>query len=132
VIRSLLCTTTLRVYSAWVAEADQRAATSLAARMPELPVAASNGDGSPALPVATTIQERADQSPYQQIASDLRDAIRCGALGSGDHLPTVKALAERDSVSEATAHRAMAILTAAGEVSVSRGRRATVAERNSD
>jgi integrase len=31
-------TTTLRVYSAWVAEADQRAATSLAARMPNSPL----------------------------------------------------------------------------------------------
>jgi integrase len=29
--------TTLRVYSAWVAEADQRAAASLAARLPQLP-----------------------------------------------------------------------------------------------
>ncbi|WP_445185152.1 GntR family transcriptional regulator [Pseudonocardia sp. Cha107L01] len=113
-------TTTLRVYSAWVAEADQRAATSLAARMPELPVTASNGDGSPALPVATTIQDYADQSPYQQIAADLRGAMRCGALLPGDNLPTVKALADRYSVSEATAHRAMAVLAAAGEVSVSR------------
>jgi len=31
-------TTTLKVYSAFVAEADQRAAGSLAGRMPELPV----------------------------------------------------------------------------------------------
>lgn len=51
-------TTTLRVYSAWVAEADQRAAGSLAGRMPALPAALNTagelspsptvvGDGSP-------------------------------------------------------------------------------------
>jgi integrase len=101
-------TTTLRVYSAWVAEADQRAASSLAARMPELPVAASNGTGAPALPAATNAETPADHSPYRQIAADLGAAIRCGALAPGDQLPTVKALAERYSVSEGTAHRAMA------------------------
>lgn len=38
--------TTLRVYSAWVSEADQRASASLSARMPELPVGASLADGA--------------------------------------------------------------------------------------
>ncbi|MCU1653088.1 MAG: integrase family protein [Pseudonocardia sp.] len=121
-------TTTLRVYSAWVAEADQRAASSLAARMPELPVSASNGDGTSALPQVTTVEDRAEQSPYRQIAADLRAAIRCGALLPGDNLPPVKTLADRYSVSEGTAHRAMAVLASAGEVSASRGRRAIVAE----
>jgi integrase len=119
-------TTTLRVYSAWVAEADQRAASSLAARMPELPVSTPSGNGTPALPAANDVH--ADDSPYRQIASDLRAAIRCGALLAGDQLPTVKFLARRYSVAEGTAHRAMALLTAAGEITVSRGRRAIVAE----
>ena len=70
----------------------------------------------------------ADDSPYRQIADDLRAAIRCGALLPGDQLPTVKALAGRYSVSEGTAHRAVALLTAAGEITVSRGRRAKVVE----
>jgi integrase len=119
-------TTTLRVYSAWVAEADQRAASSLAARLPELPVsAAASESGAPALPEAKI---SADDSPYRQIADDLRAAIRCGALLPGDQLPTVKALAGRYSVSEGTAHRAVALLTAAGEITVSRGRRAKVVE----
>jgi integrase len=118
-------TTTLRVYSAWVAEADQRAASSLAARMPELPVGASGGDGAPALPV---IDEPGDVSPYRRIAADLRAAIRCGALVSGDHLPTVKTLAGRYAVSEGTANRAIALLSEAGEVEASRGRRSIVAE----
>jgi integrase len=120
-------TTTLKVYSAWVAEADQRAATSLAARMPELPVAPSNGDGQPALPAAPA-DDHADRSPYQEIAADLRAAIRCGALAAGDPLPTVKMLAQRYAVSQGTAHRAIALLTAASEVAASRGRRATVVE----
>ena len=121
-------TTTLRVYSAWVAEADQRAASLLAARMPELPVASSTGDGSPALPATGVIDVPADANPYRIIAADLRGAIRCGALQPGEHLPTVKTLAERYNVSEGTAHRATALLSDAGEIVVSRGRRAVVAE----
>ena len=38
------------------------------------------------------------------------------------------ALARRYSVAEGTAHRAIALLPAAGEITVSRGRRAIVAE----
>lgn len=121
-------TTTLRVYSAWVAEADQRAAQSLGARMPELPVAAGDDGGLLALPAPEVTLEREDLSPYLQIAEDLRGAIRCGALRPGDMLPTVKTLAERYSVADGTAHRAIAVLTAAGEITVSRGRRAIVAE----
>ncbi|MDN5749873.1 MAG: tyrosine-type recombinase/integrase [Pseudonocardia sp.] len=121
-------TTTLRVYSAWVAEADQRAASSLAARMPVLPVAASNGDGTPALPAATIDVPYSD-SPYRQIAADLRAAIRCGALAPGTEFPTVRSLSARYSVSEGTAHRAMSLLSEAGEIVVSRGRRAVVADR---
>ncbi|MGI8815217.1 MAG: tyrosine-type recombinase/integrase [Pseudonocardia sp.] len=121
-------TTTLRVYSAWVAEADQRAAVSLGARMPDLPVAAANGDGTPALPAGST-PDPADESPYLQIAADLRGAIRCGALMPGDNLPTMKTLATRYAVAESTAHRAVAVLTAAGEATASRGRRAAVVEQ---
>ena len=122
-------TTTLRVYSAWVAEADQRAATSLAARMPELPVAAATGNSTQALPAATDTEDATDHSPYRRIAGDLRAAIRCGALTAGDQLPTVNDLAKRYSVSEGTAHRAMVVLAAGGEVNVSRGQRAIVVER---
>jgi hypothetical protein len=121
-------TTTLRVYSAWVAEADQRAASSLAARMPELPVSASTGDGGPALPAASVIDAPTERSPSRLIAADLRGAIRCGVLEPGDHLPTIKILAERYGVSEGTAHRGIALLREAGEVVASRGRRAVVAK----
>jgi len=117
--------TTLRVYSAWVAEADQRAASSLAARMPELP-AQIIIDSAQGGTQAHSDDDDSDHHPYQRIAGDLRAAIRCGALDEGDPLPTVKQLAARYSVSVATAHRAVSILTESGEVVASRGRRAAV------
>ena len=119
-------TTTLRVYSAWVAEADQRAALSLSARMPELPASVVEGEVI-ALPAGGAAAQDENGSPYQRIAADLRAAIRCGALRPGDPLPTNKDLATRYGVSVATAHRGVELLTSAGEVTASRGRRATVA-----
>lgn len=122
--------TTLRVYSTWVAEADQRAASSLAARMPVLPASAASGERAQVLPPAPMVDKAMHDSPYQTIAADLRAAMRCGALGPGDDLPTVKTLSSRYSVSEGTAHRATALLRDAGEIVVSRGRRAVVAQPN--
>ena len=121
-------TTTLRVYSAWVAEADQRAATSLAARLPALP-GAMPIDNVEATPLPSGGPVTRSESPYQWIADDLRAAIRCGAIKLGEHLPTVKELADHYSVSEGTAHRGVALLAKAGEIEVSRGRRAVVVKR---
>lgn len=90
--------TTLRVYSAWVAEADQRAANSLATRMPELPAQIIVDPNSPT--PAPSCAHGSDH-PYQRIAADLRAAIRCGALDEGDPLPTAKQLATRYSYSGA-------------------------------
>jgi hypothetical protein len=69
-------TTTLRVYTAWVSEADQRAAGTLAGRMPP----GIDQDGA-LIPAPRTPDERA--APYQRIAADLRAAIVCGALRPG-------------------------------------------------
>ncbi len=123
-------TTTLRVYSAWVAEADQRAAASLAARMPELPGAASSAHKPLAIPAASADVGVFEAGDFELIASDLRAAIRCGALGPGDRLPTVKALATRYSVLEETAHRAIAFLSASGEIRTSRRQVAVVATKS--
>lgn len=118
--------TTLRVYAAWTAEADQRAAATLSARMParrrlsSVPTAISRNRGS-------DIGQPEPAGPYRQIATDLRGAIASGALRPGDHLPTVKELAARYGVAVGTAHRALAELSAASLVRVSRGRRAIVA-----
>ncbi len=115
--------TTLRVYSAWVAEADQRAAGHLGGRMPSPPLI---GDVTGAL--TSTAEPEATDNPYQRIAADLRGAIVCGALRPGDRLPTIADLANRYSVAVGTAHRAVAELRSAGLVTVSRGRRAVVAD----
>ncbi len=113
--------TTLRVYSAWVAEADQRAAGHLGGRMPSPPII-NNVIGAPTF----TADHEAVDNPYQRIAADLRGAIVCGALRPGDQLPTVADLANRYSVAVGTAYRAVAELRSAGLVAASRGRRAVV------
>lgn len=112
--------TTLRVYSAWVAEADQRAAGNLVTRIPRPPVVIDE--------VGTAISMVASDanSPYQRIAADLRSAIACGALHVGDPLPPVAELASRYNVAFGTAQRAVAELKSGGLVKVSRGKRAVV------
>jgi integrase len=117
--------TTLKFYSAWVSEADQRAAGTLAARMPALPAALTeDGDLRSAPPAVTS--EKA--SPCRRIVADLRGAIICGALRPGDRLPPMANLAARYGVSFGTAQRAVAELRAEGLVTVSRGHRAVVVD----
>ncbi|MGH3783709.1 MAG: tyrosine-type recombinase/integrase, partial [Pseudonocardiaceae bacterium] len=101
--------TTLKVYAAWVAEADQRAAATMASIMPR-PVALQQARG-----------------PYETIAASLRDDIRTGRLKPGDQLPTVAELAVAHTVAVGTAHRAMSLLKEEHLIDVTRGRRATVA-----
>lgn len=120
--------TTLRVYSMWVAESDQRAAGNLGTRMPALPISVDSA-GTP-MPVA---QEKGNEdSPYRKVAADLRGAIVSGVLGPGDTLPTVADLAKRYGYSFGTVQRAVAELRSAGLVTVSRGRRAVVAGTKRD
>ncbi|MCO1658911.1 tyrosine-type recombinase/integrase [Pseudonocardia humida] len=116
-------TTTLRVYAAWVAEADQRAAETLAARLPDI---LQTTEPAAALPAGSGSSSH-DPPPHELIATDLRGAIRCGALTSGDQLPTCKELGTRYGVAISTAQRAVATLRDEGRVRVARGRRATVA-----
>jgi DNA-binding GntR family transcriptional regulator len=91
-------------------------------RMPLPPISSDSGPGStrrPELP--------APDSPYQRIAADLRAAIACGALTTGDPLPTIDTLRERYNVAAGTANRAVALLKAEGLVTASRGKRSIVA-----
>lgn len=115
--------TTLRVYSAWVSEADQKAAGNFSVRMPTLPPLALNAAPSSADP---GIDPGEPADPYKRIAVDLRGAISCGSLRAGDQLPTVAQLRDRYQVSAGTVNRAVAELKAAGLVTASRGRRAVV------
>jgi integrase len=118
--------TTLRVYTAWSSEADQRAAATVSGRMPARPVVIRTDPEDPDGMPAQTGLAQTDQ-PYQRIAADLRGAIDSGILMPGDSLPTEKALAERYGVAASTAHRAVALLVAVGQVTASRGKRAVVA-----
>lgn len=111
-------TTTLRVYAAWVAEADQRAAQGLVDRLPERPA-----------PVEVDDIERAKTDPwypFERVAVALRDRITAGDWPLGSQLPTGKQLGVDFGVSTATAQRAVTLLRAWGLLEVSRGRRATV------
>ena len=117
--------TTLRVYAAWLSEADQRAAEQLAGRMPVRRRAVRAGpeasqDG------AATARTETPADPYVQIADDVRGAIRIGVLKPGDQLPTIKDLSASYRVSSATAQRAVQLLKDEGLVEASRGRRAVV------
>lgn len=107
-------TTTLRVYAAWVNEADRRAATTMASLIPR-PVIVSKGT-------------RVPSGPYADIAASLRDQVATGQLCPGDQLPTIVELAAAHSVSVGTAHRAIDLLHRDGLIDVSRGRRAVVAD----
>jgi integrase/DNA-binding transcriptional regulator YhcF (GntR family) len=113
--------TTLRFYSAWRSEVDQRAADSLSARLPEPPVTLDAAGM-----FKTAVQVNTADTQYQRVAADLRGAIACGVLKPGDPLPAFHVLADRYDVVANTVQRAVKILENEGLVSVSRGRRAVV------
>ncbi|WP_202867166.1 GntR family transcriptional regulator [Kribbella pittospori] len=117
-------TTTLRVYTAWWSEAEQQAAGSTPVRMPR-PKSSPKDEAKSVVELPSPAIE--ELGPYQRIAADLRGAIDSGVLAPGDALPSEKSLAARYGVAPSTAHRAVALLIAAGHVTASRGKRATVA-----
>lgn len=93
--------TTLRTYTAWVSEADQRAAAGL-------------GSGMPSRPEVTS--DRADRTrsrprhPYEKVAAAVADDIDAGTFRAGEPVPTAEALAAEHSVSLSTARRAVSLL----------------------
>jgi integrase len=92
--------TTLWVYAAWLAEADQRASASLAAR-------------THARPEPEDAEERIVRHPHtprEHLAVDLRQKILDGEYRAGDHLPAIKALASERELSPSTVHRALELL----------------------
>ena len=64
--------TTLKIYAAWVEEAGQRAAGTMAGIMPQLVAPAA----------------RAPRGPYEVIAANLREQIHDGRLAGGAQVPT--------------------------------------------
>lgn len=101
--------TTLKVYAAWVGDADRRAAATMAGIMPALVASVTAPPG-----------------PYEMIAAELREQIDRGQIRPGDPLPTLIELAAQHGVSASTVHRAVDALRQQGLVDVARGRRAIV------
>jgi integrase len=101
--------TTLRFYAAWLEEADQRAAGSIATK----------------LPVPDPLK-RAPRTPYEQVLSDLREAIEQGEYRLGSQLPSNETIRAKYRVSTGTVSRAIAALKQAGMIEGPRGKRPRV------
>jgi integrase len=110
--------TTLRVYAAWLSEADQRASSALLGRLPAFPERVD------------TPQERAKvypRAPFELIASQIRKEIVSGQRQPGEDAPTVNELRQQHIVSAGTAHRALGLLREWHLISeTQRGRRSTI------
>jgi integrase len=100
--------TTMRHYSAWVTEADQRAAGIIAPSMPARPEAAD-------LPPRVQIEAR---YPYEGIATKLQERIYSGDLPIGLPIPSAKALGKEYGVSPSTAQRGVQLLEQLGLVRI--------------
>lgn len=110
-------TTTLRVYAAFVSEADQRAAGTLSGRMPDRSAWMSLTDRAKEDP----------RAPYERIAAQVRRMILAGELPAGEPAATEKQLAARHDVSGGTAHRAMMLLRTWGLIGTAgRGHRPVI------
>lgn len=107
--------TTLRVYTAWVSESDQRASSTLFSRMPPRP--------------ETTSRVRPDSEPvhpYEVLAHALAEEIEIGDWPVGELLPSLPRLAEQRGVSVSTVQRAVKLLATWAYVHVVTGRGARV------
>lgn len=109
--------TTLRVYAAWLSEADQRASGALLARVPDRPTP---------LPPPAERAKTDPQAPYEQIAAQLRSEILTGQHRPGEPAPTVKDVQLKHGVGAGTAHCAIGLLKTWGLVDASRGRRGVI------
>jgi integrase len=98
--------TTLRVYAAWLAESDQRAAPSLAARVPSRP--------PQLLPELRALSD--PRTTVERLAVRLRGSIIDGTYPINSHLPPIKALATEHGVSVSTVKRAMDLLKRWGDL----------------
>ncbi|MEU4395239.1 tyrosine-type recombinase/integrase [Kribbella sp. NPDC023855] len=110
-------TTTLRAYTAWSSEADQRAAGTLATRMPARPTMAAP---------AIEFPNHDPKSPYEHLAIALRDQILDGTFQPGLPLPPVKQIGADHNASAGTAQRAVKLLADWGLVELNSGRRTIV------
>ena len=80
-------TTTLRTYTAWVSESDQRAARSLGAGMPQRPAEVDE----------TALIRDEPRHPYQVVAAAVASRIDAGALLPGSSAPAAADLADEQT-----------------------------------
>ena len=108
--------TTLRVYAAWVAESDQRAARGLVSRLPQRPA------------VRTAAERALEQprTPRERLAVHLREQIVSGQVQAGDHLPGIKQLAAEHGLAFSTVHRSFELLREWGLLAGAPGERPIV------
>ncbi len=92
-------TTTLKTYTAWVSEADQRAAKGLGSGMPQRPPDVDPVDRA----------RREPRYPYEVVAAGLAGRIDDGTLAEGDEVPPATELATTYGVSLATAKRGVVL-----------------------
>lgn len=109
-------TTTLRVYTAWVSEADQRASTTLFSRMPERRSSTR----------ARTRPKATPTHPFERVAHSTAAAIEDGKHPAGEFLPSLTDLAKHHTTSASTAQRAVKLLEEWGYVEVVSGQGARV------
>ena len=105
-------TTTLRVYAAWLSEADQRAADTLSGRMPDRPVALDPAQRALVSPEAV----------FEHVAWKIRQQVLDDVLVDGGPAPSLKEIVAEHGVSMGTAHRATELLRAWGVVTAAEGR----------
>jgi integrase len=94
-------TTTLRTYSAWVSEADQRAAKGLGSGMPSRPTELAH---------ASKQQQSDPQHLYERVAADIRRQVLVGKIKPGAELPPEQGLVTAYDVSVSTVRRAKVLL----------------------
>lgn len=108
-------TTTLKVYAAWVAAADQLASTVLLNRMPHRPTSVPSGD----------LAILAPRKVHEQLAADLYADWVSGDLAAGTEI-TVKGLIRSHGVTNHAAHRTITHLKDKGVLDVRNGHRSVV------
>ncbi|SFM77562.1 Site-specific recombinase XerD [Pseudonocardia ammonioxydans] len=108
--------TTLRVYAAWLAEADQRAAAGITARLPERPTSVS----------AVERARTAPRLPFEKTAAAILRRIEAGELSEGEYLPAINRLAREHEVGVGTAYKALDLLQTWGVVRTRAGGGAVV------
>lgn len=75
------------------------------------------------------LQRASDRPLYHQLADQLRELIRCGALPVGARLPTVRQMAQEYGLTRLTVHSAYMELQSEGLIEGSVGRGTFVADR---